>query len=72
MIRHDNVDHTLRQAGDERTAIRFGTQGRRHLEEGPVVANVAFVECEMVDADGAGDSEPLCLRLADRLNRFGA
>ena len=70
VIRDDGVDHPFRQAGDQSLTIPLGTQRRGNLEEGPVVADVAFVEGKMVDGDAAGDGKAFFLGGADRFERI--
>ncbi len=42
---------------DERAAIVFMPQRRRELQKRPVIADVVFVQREMIDRGAAGDRQ---------------
>ena len=54
----------------QRHAVLFGAQRRRDLEEGAVVADVGFVEGQMIDRGAAGERQALILGAADNLQRI--
>ena len=67
MIGHDDVDEPGRQTGDESPAFVFPAQRRREFQERPVIADVVFVECQMIDRGGAGDGQAIGLCLCDNV-----
>ncbi len=72
MARHDDIDVACRQPAHHGDPILLRAQGRAHLEERPVGADVILVEREVIDRHPTGDGQLALLGLPDHLQALSA
>ena len=69
MVGYDHVDQAVGQRIDEFEPLALAAQRRAQFQESAVVADVDFVEREIVDGDAASDGKAIVARAGDRRQR---
>lgn len=67
----NDVDGAVGDRRDHRLPVVLVAQGRRHLEEGAVGADVVLVVGQVIDRDAGGDVEAALLAGADDVRAVG-